>query len=129
MTDFTAISRAQWLDIGQRLFDRIEQHCVRLTPAEWNRVTPYMGWRIRDVLAHMTSAMPVNFREVLDRALADDPTPPPEFNTLARNGGEVKRRSKAPISELMREFRAEFDAIMATYRGMSDRDWLKPAWF
>ncbi len=76
MIDFTRLSRTEWLELAQRLFDRIEQNCASFKSSEWNRVTPYLGWRVRDVLAHMTSAMPVNFRQVLDRALAGDSSPP-----------------------------------------------------
>jgi uncharacterized protein (TIGR03083 family) len=129
MADFTSVSRTQWLDIGQRLFDRIDQRFEHFTPVEWNRVTPYMGWRARDVVAHMASALPVNFREVLDRALAGNPSPPSEFNTFSRNWREVNRRRTMPVSELIKEFQTELAAIMATYRTMSDDDWLKPAWF
>ena len=129
MVDYTSLTRAQWLGLAQRLFDRIEQACVRFTPSEWKHTTPYLGWRVRDVLAHMTGAMPVNFRQVLERALAGDPSAPPEFNTFGRNKREVKRRKHMPIVDLMQEFRSEFDAIMATYREISEHDWLKPAWF
>ncbi len=129
MTDFTKISRSQWLELAQRLAERLERNCAGFTASEWECVTPYLGWRARDVLAHMTSAMPVNFRQVLDRALAGNPGPPPEFDTFTRNAREVKRRRNMPVADLRREFRNEFDALMATYRSLSDGDWLKPAWF
>src|SRR5207247_7804329 len=42
---------------------------------------------------------------------------------------EVARRRATPVSALLSEFRREHEAIMDTYRGMTDADWEKPAWF
>jgi len=73
--------------------------------------------------------MPVNFREVLGRALADNPTAPPEFDTFTRNAREVRRRRTTPVADLLDEFHRELDALLALYRRMSDAEWEKPAWF
>jgi hypothetical protein len=73
--------------------------------------------------------MPVNFRQVLGRALAGNPGAPAEFNTFKRNAREVARRRATPVADILPEFRAERDAIMSLYRGMTDEDWQRPAWF
>jgi uncharacterized protein (TIGR03083 family) len=129
MTDYTTISRTEWISLADRLYDRLENDCRTFSTEEWAPVTPYLGWRVRDVLAHLTTAMPINFRPMLDRALADNPSPPPEFNTFVRNARAVAERRSWPIDQVLREYRTETDAIMAVYRGMSDAEWLKPAWF
>jgi hypothetical protein len=77
----------------------------------------------------MTSAMPVNFREVLDRALAGNPSAPTEFDTFTRNAREVQRRRALAVPELLDEFHRELGALLGTYRAMSDTDWERPAWF
>jgi uncharacterized protein (TIGR03083 family) len=129
VSDFTRLSRRDWLALADRFYARLDTTLAGLTAAEWERPTPYLGWRCRDVLAHMTSAMPVNFREVLDRALAGDPSAPREFDTFTRNAREVARRRDTPVADLLQEFRREFQVIRATYRTLSDADWEKPAWF
>jgi uncharacterized protein (TIGR03083 family) len=129
VSDFTRLSRNEWLALADRFYARLDRTLASLTPAEWQRRTAYLGWRCRDVLAHMTSAMPVNFRQVLGRALAGDPSAPPEFDTFARNAREVAARRATPVEELLREFRRELAAILHIYRAMSDADWEKPAWF
>ena len=129
MSDFTRLSRREWLALADRFYARLDQTLASLTPAEWQRPTAYLGWRCRDVLAHMTSAMPVNFRQVLGRALAGDPSAPPEFDTFARNARAVAARRATPVAELRQEFHRELDAILQIYRTMSDADWERPAWF
>ena len=129
VSDFTRLSRRDWLALGDRFYARLDGTLAGLTAAEWLRPTAYLGWRARDVLAHMTSAIPVNFREVLDRALAGNPAPPLEFDTFTRNAREVARRRTTPVETLLAEFRRELDAILKIYRDMSDADWEKPAWF
>jgi len=127
--DYTALSHTQWLDLAGSFYGRLGQEMSAFKPSDWERVTPYLGWRNREVLAHMASAIGINFREVLDRALAGDPSAPPEFNTFARNAREVAHRRTVPVSEILREFWSGLDTIMALYKGMSEGDWLKPAWF
>ena len=77
--DFTRFTRGDWLGVADRFYARLDRTVASLSAADWERTTPYLGWRARDVLAHMTSAMPVNFRQVLDRALAGNPAAPPEI--------------------------------------------------
>ena len=129
MSDFARLSRRDWLGLADRFYARLDRTLDGLTADDWQRPTAYLGWRARDVLAHMTSAIPVNFREVLDRALAGNPAPPPEFDTFARNAREVARRRTTPVADILREFRREPDTITRIYREMSDASWDEPAWF
>lgn len=129
MSDFTSLARRDWLALADRYYARLDQTLAGLTELEWGRPTAYLGWRARDVLAHMTSTMPVNFHEVLGRALAGNPAAPPEFDTFSRNAREVARRRQTPLADLLDEFHRELDTIMRVYRGMSDADWERPAWF
>jgi uncharacterized protein (TIGR03083 family) len=129
VTDFTSLSRGDWLDLAGRLYDRIGSEAERFTSAEWNRVTPYLGWRVRDVFAHMTAASRVNFRPLLGRALGGDASAPPEFDTFTRNAREVARSRSLSTVELLAGFRSEHTELLDIYRDMSDADWLKPAWF
>lgn len=128
-TDFTGFTRGDWLSLADRFYNRLERTFAGLSAADWERPTPYLGWRARDVLAHMTSAMPVNFRQVLDRALAGNPSAPGEFDTFTRNAREVAQRRRVPVPDLVREFRRELDALLHTYRAISSVDWERPAWF
>jgi uncharacterized protein (TIGR03083 family) len=127
--DFTRFTQSDWLGLADRFYARLDRTFESLSAADWERATPYLGWRARDVLAHMTSAMPVNFRQVLDRALAGNPGAPPEFDTFTRNAREVARRRRVPVPDVLREFRHERDALLHTYRTISDADWERPAWF
>lgn len=129
MTDFTTLSRSDWLALADRFYAELDGTFDALSPGDWERRTPYLGWRARDILAHMTSAIPVNFRQVLDRAVAGNPAPPSEFDTFSRTAREVARRRATPVAEVLREFHAELAAILSIYRGMSDAEWMQPAWF
>jgi hypothetical protein len=61
--------------------------------------------------------------------LAGHPEPPAEFNTFRRNAREVASRRNHSAADLLDEFRAERASLFAVYRGLSDADWLRPAWF
>src|SRR5215472_7823009 len=104
MSDYTSLSRTQWLDLAGRFYARLEQELNAFKPSDWERVTPYLGWRNRELLAHMSSAIAVNFREVLDRSLAGDPSAPMEFDTFARNAREVVHRRAVPVAVVLHEF-------------------------
>src|SRR5438046_8521775 len=97
MTDFTRLTRSDWLGLADGFYRHLDTTFARLTARGWERGTAYLGWRARDVLAHMTSAMPVNFREVLGRALADNPSAPPSSTRSpampARSSGAARPRS------------------------------------
>ena len=73
MADYTTVPRGEWLGLADRFYAQLDRNFSILSPVEWELGTPYLGWRARDVLAHMTSAIPVNFRQVRDRALAGNP--------------------------------------------------------
>lgn len=128
-TEFDRINRRDWLALADRFYANLDRTFASLDAAAWRRTTPYLGWRARDVLAHMTSTMPLNFREVLGRALDGNPAPPAEFDTFRRNARAVAERRAWSVSQLLDEFHRELDAILATYRAMSDADWERPAWF
>ena len=128
MSDYTSLTRSEWLNRAEAFYSALNNDLDSFDSKTWNRTTPYFGWRARDVLAHMTSAMPVNFRQVLDRALEGNPEPPPEFNTFARNAREVAKRRTMPMRQLLGEFHSELESILRIYRQLSDADWLKPAW-
>ena len=129
MTDYTALTRRDWLALANRFYEHLDPFLAALTSSEWARPTPYFGWSAKDVLAHMTSAMPVNFRQMLDRALTGDPSAPAEFDTFNRNAREVARRRERPAREVLDEFRRELNVIMGVYRSITDADWARPAWF
>src|SRR5438128_1998155 len=105
MSDYTRLTRTDWLGLADRFYARLDGTLASLNGPDWERVTPYLGFRARDVLAHMASTIPVNFREVLDRALAGNPAAPPEFDTFARNPREVARRRASPPAAVLREVR------------------------
>jgi len=127
--EFDRISRREWLALGDAFYRRLDATFASLEADAWRRTTPYLGWSAHDVLAHMTSAMPVNFREVLARALDGNAAPPAEFDTFHRNARAVAERRARSIPQLLDEFHRELEAILAIYRGMSDADWERPAWF
>jgi putative sterol carrier protein len=129
MEDYTALSRSEWLDLADHFYAKLRIELDTFTQSDWDRTSPYLGWRNHDLLAHMASAISVNFRQVLDRALTGNPSPPPEFNTFARNGREVARRRKTPARDVLHELWSDLDKIISIYRGISDKEWLAPAWF
>ena len=129
MSDYTSLSRIQWVELAERFYDQLFEVCESLTSSQWERRTCYIGWSAHNVLAHMATAIPVNFREVLDRALVGNPAAPSEFNTLARNAREVERLRSVPVADLLREMRSEVGKFLSIYRTMTDADWVKPAWF
>ena len=129
MRDFASIPRSDWLDLAQRFYERLFHEIAQLSPNVWSRRTPYLGWTAHDVLAHMASSVPVNFQEVVGRALEGDPSAPAEYDTFQRNARAVlERRSMAP-SALLEELEREVQELLQTFRRISDDDWLKPAWF
>lgn len=129
MNEYDALSRIDWLALADRFYTRLRGEVAGFTGSDWDRVSPYLGWRNRDLLAHMASAISVNFRQVLDRATAGDPSAPSEFNTFARNAREVARRRNVPVAGTLQELWSGLDEILSIYRRLSDPAWLAPAWF
>ena len=129
MNKYDALSRSDWLALADRFYARLRAELAGFAASDWDRVSPYLGWRNRDILAHMAGAISVNFRQMLDRAAVGDPSAPPEFYTFSRNAHEVDRRRTAAVADTLLEFWTGIDSILAVYRDMSDPDWLAPAWF
>jgi uncharacterized protein (TIGR03083 family) len=129
MTDYTSLSRAQWFELAGAYAEHLTHVIESLTPQEWEQRTQYMGWTARQLLAHMASAVPLNFMESLKRALADDPAPLHELDAFARNAIAVHARRIFTVPVLINEFKSTIASFLTTYRNLDDTDWLKPAWF
>lgn len=129
MSDFTLRSQSEWIEMAERFYGRLISLCREYSSSHWGHHTPYLGWTARDVLAHMASAVPINFCEVLDRARRGDPSPPPEFDTFARNSQAVDARRRTPIADLIQELETEIGAILRVFAALSEAEWLGPAWF
>jgi uncharacterized protein (TIGR03083 family) len=130
MIDYTSLSRSDYLALADEFYTHLFQVIESLSPAQWQARTQYIGWTAHQVLSHMASAIPVNFEQVLHRALAGDATAPPEFNTFLRNAQEVERRRDLSVQELLDELQAGIGRIVDLYRGLSDDDWASgPVWF
>src|SRR5207244_12814518 len=54
VTDFARLARSDWLSLADAFYRHLDATFAHLSPAAWARPTPYLGWRARDVLAHMT---------------------------------------------------------------------------
>ena len=129
MTEYDSLSQAQWLELATAYAEHLTQVIESLTPQEWEQRTQYMGWTARQLLAHMASAVPLNFMETLNRALVNDPTPLHELDAFARNAIAVYARRIFSVPVLIDEFKSMAANFLAVYRKMDDADWLKPAWF
>ncbi|MCB0396275.1 MAG: maleylpyruvate isomerase N-terminal domain-containing protein [Flavobacteriales bacterium] len=129
MKDFTQLSRTDWIKLIEEFNTTLYNSVTGLTRKQWNRRTPYLGWRVRDVMANITRAKVVNFHPSLDRALDDYPIAPKEFDTFLRCQREVEARRHVSIGVLLDEFMTESDYLLDRYRHMSDEDFLKPGWF
>ena len=77
----------------------------------------------------MASAVPLNFMESLNRALADNPAPLHELDAFARNAIAVRARRIFTVPVLIDEFKSMVANFLMTYRNIDDADWLKPGWF
>ena len=102
MSDFTQLSRKDWILLAENFNQQFPyEECSKFTTQEWNRRTPYIGWRVRDVLVNITRAKVVNFWQLLDRAEADNPIAPEEFDTFLRGEHEMVPRKDLPISQIL----------------------------
>jgi hypothetical protein len=129
MTDYTKVSKNEWLDLAEVYYDHLIKILEGFSKKEWNKTTSYLGWNCRRVLAHMTSAITINFNLLLEKALTGNPVPEPDFNFFLRNANDVKKRSKLSTSELRAEFQTEISKILSKFRSLTEEEWLKPAWF
>jgi hypothetical protein len=129
MADYDSLSRTQWLELASGYAEHLTCVIESLTPQQWEQRTQYMGWTARQLLAHMASAVPLNFMDSLNRARADNPAPLHELDAFARNAIAVHARRIFTVPVLIDEFKAMIADFLATYRSVTDADWLKPAWF
>ena len=45
MIDYTSLSRSDWLALSDRFYARLDSSIATLKPRDWERITPYLGWR------------------------------------------------------------------------------------
>ena len=65
--DFPRVMTAEAVAAVRLAVDEVKEVLTSLTPEEWDRPSGCAGWRVQDLVAHMSS----NWKEVVD------PTPPP----------------------------------------------------
>ncbi|MCB0396276.1 MAG: maleylpyruvate isomerase N-terminal domain-containing protein [Flavobacteriales bacterium] len=129
MTDFTQLSRTEWINLFENFNADLFDSVAGFTDHEWNRRSPYVGWRVRDVLVNITRAKVVNFHQLLDRALNDNEVAPKEFDTFLRGEREIMQYRDMPVHRLLDAFMLESERLMDRYRQMSDEEFMKPGWF
>lgn len=92
MTDYTQISKSDWLSLARTFYAHLFAEIAGFNEADWHSETRYLGWNCKDLVNHMTSAVTVNFKTLIQMALDGDPVPPLGFNLFLRNANEVARR-------------------------------------
>jgi len=128
-TDFTQVNRNEWISLYEKFNNYLFDTCSRFTSKQWNRTSPYIGWRVRDVMVNITQAKVVNFWQLLDRAMDSNPVAPEEFDTFLRGQREVDPRKNIPITAVLDNYMKEYERLLNFYRSIDDNDWMKPAWF
>lgn len=128
-SDFTQLSRKDWIGLCENFNNYLFETCSRFTEKQWNRTSPYIGWRVRDVMVNITQAKIVNFWQLLDRAMADNPMAPEEFDTFIRGQNEMAPRRNLPIKSVLDNFQNEYQRLISFYKNMSEEQWMKPGWF
>jgi hypothetical protein len=126
---YDSISKAEWIGVAENYYQRLVRELRQLTTEDWDQMTPYLGWRGYEVLAHMASSNTMNFQLLLDLAMKGHPVPPAPFNFFLRNAAEVKKRRKHSISEILEEFISTLNGNLRFYKQLTEVDWLRPAWF
>jgi hypothetical protein len=127
--DYTKVSRKEWIALYESFNSYLFETCSSFSTQQWNRTSPYIGWRVRDVMVNITQAKVVNFWELLDRAMADNPVAPEEFDTFLRGQREVAPRKNIPIKTVLDNYIKEYERLLNFYRNIDDNDWMKPGWF
>ena len=127
--DYKTTSQAEWVALAEDYYKRLEFTLRQFTPRDWMHVTPYLGWRGYEVLAHMASSNTMNFQLLLDLAMEGRPVPNPPFDFFLRNAAEVRKRKNVPITEVLQEFSSTLANNLNFYKRLADGDWLRPAWF
>lgn len=128
-SDYTELSRKDWIALAENFNNYLFDTCSRFTEKQWNTTSPYIGWRVRDVMVNITQAKIVNFWQLLDRAMADNPMAPEEFDTFIRGQKEMEPRKNLPIKTVLDNFQKEYQRLMNFYKNISDEQWMKLGWF
>lgn len=128
-SDFTSVPRSEWIRLFEKFNSSLLEACSGFTEKQWNRTSPYIGWRVRDVMVNITRAKVVNFRQLLNRALNDNPIAPEEFDTFLRGQRELESRKKMPVSKILDDYRKEYEDLIMRYKDITEEQWLKPGWF
>ncbi len=91
---------------------------ARITPEQWDQPSACRGWRVQDVLAHLTS----NFKEMVDPsppASVDGPPPAEATAEMAMEALVAPRRSWTP-DQLLAEYEAYRERAFATLAAMQE---------
>jgi hypothetical protein len=87
-----------------------------LTADEWARPSACAGWRVQEVLAHVTS----NFKEIVDPTPQPTDAPPPELPAEQMVEALVTPRRTWSAEELMAEYDQYLDGALATLAAMQE---------
>ena len=128
-SDFSHLSRTDWIALAEKFNQHLFDTCSKFSEKQWNRTSPYIDWRVRDVMVNNTQAKIVNFWQLLDRAMADNPMAPEEFDTFIRGQNEMEPRKNLSIKTVLDNFQREYQRLMNFYKNMSEEQWMKPGWF
>ena len=127
--DYKTMSKVDWITLAEDYHKQLVITLQQLSSRDWMHVTPYLGWRGYEVLAHMASSNTMNFQLLLDLAMKGRPVPNPPFDFFLRNAAEVEKRRNLPIAEVLQEFSSTLADNLSFYKRLADGDWLRPAWF
>lgn len=129
MTDYTKISKSDWLSLARTFYAHLFAELEGFSETAWHSATRYLGWNCKDLVNHMTSAVTVNFKTLIQMALDGAPVPHLGFNLFLRNADEVARRKNKSVPETLDEFKRETNQILQELEALSEEQWLMPAFF
>ncbi len=129
MVDHRQLNAEAWLELAEVFYARLGAYLRSLSTADWRRPTKYLGWNCRELTTHLTSAITINFRTLVDMAMQGKPLPPDGFNIFLRNAQAVHERRDRTIGQVIDEYEREIAAMLGVYRSLSDADWKRPAFF
>ena len=129
MIDHRKLSTADWLDLAQGFYDRLGRYARSLPTDAWRRPTTYIGWDCRQLVAHLTSAITINFQLLIRMAREGKPLPPDGFNIFLRNAEAVAARRALAPALILDEYDREIADIMRMYRSLTEAEWRLPAFF
>jgi Mycothiol maleylpyruvate isomerase N-terminal domain len=87
-----------------------------LTDDEWTMQSACAGWRVQEVLAHVTS----NFKEIVDPTPQPTDAPPPELPAEQMVEALVTPRRTWSASQLMAEYQQYLGGALATLAAMQE---------